>query len=427
MNKADSELMASSMARSGFEEAAGQAGAGVVIFNTCSVREHAEGRALARIRSARSASRAGDVVVAVAGCMAQRLGDRLLEGGLADVVVGPYQSPDIGPIIEDYLNKRGGRLFLSQKSEDFRNRIDPGPLPREGVQPWHRWISIAHGCGNRCAYCVVPDVRGPLISFPSGDILSYIARCASSGIREITLLGQNVNQYGSDSGDMPFHRLLEKAARVPGLLKINFLTSHPADFSAEITAVMRDFGNISRAVHLPLQSGSDRVLASMNRRYTLAHYLGVVENIHSELEDCSLSTDLIVGFPGETAADYALTLKAVRDIRFDEAFMYAYSPREGTPAYRMEESISREEKGERLQELIALQRSISLEKLRSRLNRTERLMVEGRSKKSAHEVMGKTFLNHPAVTPGGPEDVGRTVNITVKEVRGSTLYGERIA
>lgn len=426
MNKGDSELMAHSMKAHGFEEADSEANADIVIFNTCSVRQHAEERALARIGAAVSRKKKHGAV-AVAGCMAQRLGNTLIEKYGADIVIGPYRSPAAGAILAGYLFGGGTALHLSQETGDLESRIHDSLAREKDALPWHKWITITHGCENFCAYCIVPHVRGGLVSFPSESILRYARICVHEGIKEITLLGQNVNQYGMDSGDIPFSRLLGRIAEIDGLLRVNFLTSHPKDFTADIIEVVRDHDIISRALHLPLQSGSDPVLARMNRQYTFSQYMALVERIEHTLSSYSISTDLIVGFPGETADDFERTLSAVRAIRFDEAYMYAYSPREGTAAYDMEETLSREEKLDRLQCLIDTQREISLQKLHARLHHTESVIIESMSKKSDTEMMGKTFLNHPIVTPGTNDDIGKKFSITVTAVKGSTLYGEKIA
>jgi tRNA-2-methylthio-N6-dimethylallyladenosine synthase len=423
MNKGDSALMAASLEREGFSPAEREDDADVVIFNTCSVRAHAEERALARIREAKAHARRGRVV-AVAGCMAQRLGERMVADGMADIAMGPYRSPDAGRIIAGFLMDGGGSLHLSQARADLATRVDAECATRN-VHPWHRWVTITHGCENFCAYCIVPYVRGPLVSFPSGDIIRSIGRAAEGGTTEITLLGQNVNQYGQDSGDVPFHELLSRAARIPGIVRVNFLTSHPKDFTPEIARTIAAHENISRAIHLPLQSGSDRVLALMNRKYTLDHYMRVVESIRAALPDHALSTDLIAGFPGETGDDFRATLDAMNAVRFDEAFMYAYSPREGTGAFSLPETIAREEKLERLRYIIDLQREISRGRLAARVSLTERVLVEAISRKSPDEVIGRSFLNHPVVLPGRPEDIGRMVRVVIRGVRGSTLHGER--
>ncbi|HSV97517.1 MAG TPA: tRNA (N6-isopentenyl adenosine(37)-C2)-methylthiotransferase MiaB [Spirochaetota bacterium] len=424
MNKGDSDLMALSLETAGYERTESEDSADVLVFNTCSVRSHAEARAIARIRSAR---RNKNSLVVIAGCMAQRLGESLITDATADLVVGPYQSPKIGDIIAGRLEGRGARAFLSQAAEDFAGRMHPSAALGRDKRSFHKWVTITHGCENFCSYCIVPYVRGRLISFPSEAIVRHAQRCVAGGATEITLLGQNVNQYGMDSGDIPFHRLLERVAGVPGVLRVNFLTSHPMDFHDDIVRVVADHGNITRSIHLPLQSGSDRILVLMNRRYTMTRYNDIIEHLHKTLPDHAVSTDLIVGFPGETEKDYELTLDAVRRIRFDEAFMYAYSPREGTPSFALKEELGRAQKIERLKRLIEIQRAISREKLLARINRSEELIVEGRSRRSPGEYRGRTYLNHPAVLPGGPGDVGRKIRIVIKDVRGSTLYGERSA
>ncbi len=427
MNKNDSELMALSLEKNGFRAAEDGRVADITIYNTCSVREHAENRVLSRIRSRRTKLRDGGGIIVVAGCMAQRMGTELIENGIADMIIGPYQSPGIGELLLRHMEDRKARAFTSQDVRDFSGRINHD-LCRVGATPsWHKWVTITHGCENFCSYCIVPFVRGRLISFPSKQILEYIGALAGVGIREITLLGQNVNQYGSDSGDIPFYRLLEASAGINGIERINFLTSHPRDFSDDIIRVIRDCPAISRSIHLPLQSGSDRILKLMNRGYTMADYMKIVEKIKGLLASSSLSTDLIVGFPGESEEEFLSTIGAIGSIRFEEAFMYAYSPRQGTPAFSLEESITREEKSGRLAKLIEVQRGISKQKLAERIDSVEDVIIEGLSKKSPDRVMGKTFLNHVVITPGAPEDIGKKVKIRIDGVLGSTLQGTRIA
>ncbi len=427
MNKNDSELMAYSLREHGFMPSEGPGDADIAVFNTCSVRDHAENRVISRIRSHRKTIRDRGGIIVVAGCMAQRIGMELTADGTADMAIGPYQSPDIGRLVALHLADRGRRLFLSQEEADFSDRINPGLARTDGFPEWHRWVTITHGCENYCSYCIVPFVRGKLISFPSGRILDYIRLLAGTGAREITLLGQNVNQYGTDSGDVPFYRLLESAALVPGIERVNFITSHPKDFTGDILRVIGDHPNISRSIHLPLQSGSDRILARMNRGYTMKDYLAIIDSMAALLPDHAVSTDLIVGFPGESGDEFNDTLKAVETIRFDDAFTYAYSPREGTPAFPLAETLSRDEKIARLERLIALQRGISRQKLRNRIDREEETIIEGFSKKSADSVMGRTYLNHNVVLPGSREDIGKKIRIKISGVSGATLRGTRIA
>jgi len=426
MNKSDSDLMAVSLREQGYHEAESSDVADVVIYNTCSVRQHAEDRVTARISSNRHQIRKRGGTIVIAGCMAQRRGQELLDSKLADLVIGPYQSPRIGEILEGSSGSNKEVLYISQSEEDFQERLHPDILSARQGHSWHQWVTITHGCENFCAYCIVPYVRGKLISVASADILKHIQKLAAEGIREITLLGQNVNQYGQDRDDLPFYRLLASAAETKGLERVNFLTSHPKDFSEDIARVIADFPNISRNIHLPLQSGSDTVLKKMNRQYSMDHYYRHIESLAAHLDVFSVSTDLIVGFPGETEKDFEDTLKAVSTIRYDEAFMYAYSPRSGTPAAQLEETLPQEEKITRLNTLINLQRNISVEKLEARVNTIEIMIPEKISKHSAGEVMGRTFLNHPAVIPGTEKDIGRAVKVQVTGVNGSTLLAHKI-
>jgi len=426
MNVGDSELIRLSMKKNGFIEAGNPDDADIYIYNTCSVRDNAEKRALARISTAKGIGTLKKRLIVVAGCMAQRLGDELVKKKIANIVIGPYQSPLLGEILCEFLRSRKNRLFISQDKDNFAERLTPELLENRDVEPWHKWVTITHGCENFCAYCIVPYVRGRLISFPSGRILKFIKALADSGVIEVTILGQNVNQYGQDSGDIPFHALLEKTASVKGLKRISFMTSHPMDFTEETIHVINGSSNISRSIHLPMQSGSDRILGAMNRKYTKAHYYSIIEKIDKIIPDYAISTDLITGFPGETPAEFNETLKAVKEIKFDEAFMFSYSPRAGTPAYLLKETISEKEKASRLHELISVQREISLEKLKKRVNNREKVIADKISKKSDNEVAGKSFLNHPVVFSGDKNDIGRETIVEISEVRGSTLFGTKI-
>jgi len=425
MNKNDSEFMELSLKEEGFVPGVSAEDSDIVIFNTCSVRQHAEDRVLARIYSVKKKIHDRNGLVIIAGCMAQRLGKDLITEGASDMVIGPYQSPDIGRLVRMRTGS-GDSLFISQDRADFHERINIRLAAQKDALPWRRWVTVTHGCENFCSYCIVPHVRGKLISFPSDSIIPYMKALALSGVTEVTLLGQNVNQYGTDCGDVPFYKLLEQTASIPGFLRINFLTSHPMDFSGDIIRVIAGHENISRSIHLPLQSGSDRILGLMNRKYTRGHYMDIIDAIDRLLDDYSITTDLIVGFPGEKPEDYNETLSAVKQIRFDDAFMYAYSPREGTPAAELTEDLTRKEKIDRLQGLITIQKAISREKLAARTGGIETVIIERLSKKSGEKVMGKTGLNHPVVCGGSPGDIGRLVRVRIDGVSGSTLTGARI-
>jgi tRNA-2-methylthio-N6-dimethylallyladenosine synthase len=427
MNVSDSQLIRLSMLKNNFKEVSNPKDAYIRIFNTCSIRDHAEKRAIGKIRTVKGTGKKKSKFVVVAGCMAQCLGKELIERTGADIIIGPYQAPNIGDIISDISSSKSDRLYISQDKSDFADRLPHEFINTKDDDPWHKLVTITHGCENFCAYCIVPLTRGKLISFNSDKILKFIKGLTESGVIEITLLGQNVNQYGKDSGDIPFYKLLEKISSINGLAKINFLTSHPMDFTEDIIRVINDSKNISRGIHLPVQSGSDNILKAMNRKYTSAHYYSIIEKINKILPDYAVSTDFIVGFPGETEDDFNMTMSLVNNVKFDEAFMFAFSPREGTPAYLLEDSVAENEKQSRLAELISVQRKISVEKLKRRLNKQEIVIADKISKKSNSEVAGRTFLNHPIVFMGDNNDIGKEKIIEVDEVKGSTLFGQKIS
>ncbi len=426
MNKSDSELMQLSMNSEGFIEVSDKNSADIIIYNTCSVRKNAEDRAYSNIRESKAHMRKKKGIVVASGCMAQRIGQKFLDDKIADLVLGPYSNGRVGTIVKNYIQGEKQRLFISQLKEEFTERLNPGLISSKETSPWHKWITITHGCENFCTYCIVPYVRGPLISFSSESIIDYVKRSAENGVFEITLLGQNVNQYGQDNGDVEFHKLLEQTAGINGIQKINFLTSHPKDFNHSIVDVIQAHDNIANSIHLPLQSGSDFILNKMNRKYSVDHYMEIVDKIKSTLKHYFISTDIIVGFPGESEKDFLDTLDIVKKVKYDEIFTYAYSPRLGTTASSLENQIPEKEKQNRLAELIKINREIAQIKLKSFEGMNERIIIERVSKKDDNKVMGRTFLNHPAVIDGNKNDIGKIFNIKIKELNGATFIAEKI-
>ena len=427
MNQNDSELISLSLTEKGMTSSDSLDDANIIIYNTCSVRENAEKRVIAKIKNKKKTIKDNKGIIIVTGCMAQRIGEKLIKEKLADLVIGPYQSPHISDILDIYLKSNKENIFLSQEMEDFSGRINTRLSEHKNKTPWHRWVTITHGCENNCTYCIVPSVRGKLISIPSPTIIDYIKILTHNGVKEVTLLGQNVNQYGQDNDDIKFPKLLEEIAQIDGLVRINFLTSHPKDFSEDIIKVIRDNPNISRSIHLPMQSGSNKTLKRMNRQYTIENYLSFIELLNKHLNDYAISTDLIVGFPGETEEDYQETIEIVKRIKFDEAFMYAYSPREGTPAFKLKESLTEKIKQERLQNLIDVQREIAHNKLKKRIGTIEDIIVEKVSKKSSSQIYARSFLNHSIVLPGNSDEVGKLMRIKIESISGSTLQATRVA
>ncbi|MDA3899544.1 MAG: tRNA (N6-isopentenyl adenosine(37)-C2)-methylthiotransferase MiaB [Spirochaetes bacterium] len=423
MNKNDSDLIAASLEKEGLT-ATTMLKADIVVFNTCSVRKHAEDRAVARLREAKAHKRKHGLVIA-AGCLSQHIGSKLLADGICDIAVGPYESPNLKSIISCFLNDSTRNLFVSTERSDFAGRLHPSLSERPEKEFWHKYVTITHGCENFCTYCIVPYVRGPLISFKSQDIIDYIITLPAQGIFEVTLLGQNVNQYGQDTGDISFPELLNAVSAIPGIEKINFLTSHPKDFNPEIISQITNNSKIARSIHLPLQSGSDAILKRMNRGYTVSHYSSLIDTIRKS-GDIAITTDIIVGFPGETEAQHRESLQLIREIGYDDAFMYKYSPRTGTVSAEYEEQIPTDVKNGRLEELIAMQREITVAKLHEQIGRHEKIVVERVSRKSDNEVSGNTFSNRQAVLVGDKSDIGKIFTIEIEKVNGATLFGKKI-
>lgn len=423
MNKSDSALIRTKLESSGYVIAPIET-ASIVIFNTCAVRDNAERRAIARITEAKSFAKQRKQIIITAGCVAQYHGEDLIKRKLAHIAIGPYEFPRIVDIIEEYKRDKKS-LYVSQQREDFQERILPLLPVIDKEKPWQQWVTITHGCENFCTYCIVPYVRGPLHSFSSDIILDYLMRMADKGVTEIMLLGQNVNQYGQDSNDIPFYSLLEKCAKITAFKKIGFLTSHPKDFPDSLIKVIRDYDNIAKSVHLPLQSGSDRILKAMNRQYTLSHYMHIVDML-KKTNNVSLSTDLIVGFPGETNEDFEATIKAVQTIQYDEAFMYAYSPRSGTPSADFPEQVENITKKNRLSELISLQRVITLNRLLTQVGSETTVIPESRSKKNDKDLAGRSMHNHPVIFEAPTSLIGHQVSVRIEKVIGATLKGQLI-
>ncbi|MFW6181241.1 MAG: tRNA (N6-isopentenyl adenosine(37)-C2)-methylthiotransferase MiaB [Spirochaetota bacterium] len=417
MNKSDSLDMALALEEAGFSRAPGAGQADVVVLNTCSVRQHAVDRIAGRLGYYRSLKARRDLVLVLAGCMAQEQGEeaaaRFPE---IDVVAGTWHRLDLPLLLQRFFGT--GERVRSTGMDRF-SFSSYGGRRAEG----HRaWVPIISGCSNFCAYCIVPHVRGPEVSRPSAEIRREAERLAEQGVREITLLGQNVNAYGRDSGDVRFAGLLELLHEVEGIQWIRFLTSHPADFDRDTLARLAGLPRVCRHLHLPLQSGSDRILRLMNRRHDMAHYRRVAGAVRELLPEASLTTDLLVGFPGETEEDFSLTLEAVRELRFDEAFTYQYSPRPFTAAGPVS-GDERRAASHRLSRLIDLQRSVTAARTREEVGRTRTAVVERPSRRDPSAQLCRTEQNRMVVVPTGAPP-GSFLQVLLTGVRGNTLLGE---
>lgn len=431
MNVADSEVVASLLFSAGYEllkDDADDESADAVVINTCSIRENAEQKIYGRIARWKALARkqGRKILIAVIGCMAERLKQRLIADYGVDVVAGP----------DSYLSLP--ELFDSARAGIPAMNVDlsltqtyAGVMPRRlAGNRISGFISIMRGCNNFCSYCIVPYTRGRERSRDPQSILAELEDLRQKGFREATLLGQNVNSYHYDDGQgrvIGFPQLLAMVAEAAPDMRIRFTTSHPKDMSDDTLHVMASHPNIARHIHLPVQSGSDSVLKSMNRKYTRQWYLDRVAAIRRILPDAGLSTDLFTGFHNESEEDFQLTLSLMREARFDSAFMFKYSERPGTFASQhLPDNVPEEVKIERLNRMIALQNELSLTSNRADIGKRFVVLVEGPSKRDAEEYFGRTTQNKVVIFPRGNARPGDLVEVEVEEASSATLRGHRV-
>lgn len=426
MNVGDSEILVSIMQDEGYRYTEDIAQADVILVNTCSIRDNAEQRIWGRLREFHRYKRARKgLVVGIVGCMAERLREELFEREtVVDVVAGPDSYRELPRLVAAAAaGGHGVNVQLSQ--EETYGDIRPVRLDRNGVSAF---ISIMRGCNNFCSYCVVPYTRGRERSRDPQTILREAQELFSAGYREVTLLGQNVNSYRWKEGTaeaVDFPALVERVAGISPLLRVRFATSHPKDLSDRLIEVMASYPNICRAVHLPAQSGSDRMLAAMNRKYTRAWYLERVAAIRRRMPDCAVTTDLIAGFCGETAEDHAQTLSLMREVGYDSAYMFKYSQRPGTLASRtMTDDVSEEVKTARLNEVIALQNELSTASNERDMGNVFEVLVEGLSRRSSEQLCGRTSQNKMVVFDRTGETApGDYVRVRITGCTSATLFG----
>jgi tRNA-2-methylthio-N6-dimethylallyladenosine synthase len=420
MNKAESGALEKQLIDSGWDLAADSADADLVILNTCSVRKTAENRIYGRIGFYKHLKTLKNFKLAVIGCMSERLKDQLFkERSEIDILIGSFQKHRLVDIIDEAIET--DRRFLLTEQEDFRF------APQYSHMGFKAYVPIMHGCDNYCTYCVVPYVRGREVSRDPAGILKEINTLEDQKVREITLLGQNVNSYRYEAreGVLDFPALLELiVVRVANIKWVRFLTSHPKDLSGELIRVIRDNPALCRHIHLPVQHGSNRILRAMGRGYTRERYLLLVEEIKSSITDVALTTDILIGFPGEEMEDFEQTIDLMETVRFDDAFMYRYNPREGTKAYEMGDTVPEEKKIERLSQIIELQREISRQKRKERLGRSILTLAESRSKKSNEQLLGRTEWDEMVVFPGRFDKIGSLVEVELVSLNGTTFVGE---
>ena len=419
MNVADSEVVASIMQMAGYEVTEVMEEADAVFLNTCSVRDNAEQKILSRLEFLQSQKRRHPLIIGVLGCMAERVKDDLMERHGADLVCGPdaYLSlPDLVAQVE--LGHKAINVELSA-TETYRDVV-PQRLHTNHIGGF---VSIMRGCNNFCHYCIVPYTRGRERSRDVESILREVCDLRDRGFKEVTLLGQNVNSYSA--GGILFPDLLRLVARAVPEMRLRFTTSHPKDMSDETLRVIAEEPNVCRHIHLPVQSGSDAVLARMNRRYTRAWYLDRVAAIRRIVPDCGLSTDIFVGYCGETEEDHQLSLSLMREVGYDSAFMFKYSERPGTYASKhLPDDVPEAVKVRRLNELIALQNQLSAEAARRCEGKTYEVLIEGTSKRSRDQLFGRTEQNRVMVFDRGHHHIGERVMVRVTSSSSATLKGE---
>ncbi len=423
MNRAESAAYELILVERRWSPAADPDEADLVLINTCSVRATAETRALGRIAHYAAKRKRRNFTLLVVGCMAERLHDQLSAAeSPVDYVLGTSERARFPAILEALEN---GRPY-----------VDDGEKPVFSFASSHlesgsfrSFVPIMHGCNNFCTYCIVPYVRGRELSRQPSSIMAEIDILEEQGVREITLLGQNVNSYRWDdeAGVIDFPDILAAVAeRAKTIRWIRFLSSHPKDFSPRLIAVMRDHRNLCRHIHLCVQHGSDRVLNAMNRRYTRDDYLRLVDNIRTALPDVSLSTDILIGFPGETEDDVDQTLDLMKRVRFLYAYMYHYNPREGTAAYSLPDRIPDAIKKERLARVIALQTAHTKEAMKERLGQRAEVLVETYSRKNSAELLARTERDEMVVFPGKPELLGSFTTVDLLALRGNTFRAKEV-
>ena len=417
MNAHDSERIKGMLEELGIGEAPSQEEADVLVFNTCTIREKPDTKFAAHLGQALAQKRANpDTVIAVGGCYAEAQRERIFElYPYVDVAFGPGSIPHLA----DWIGLGGQGVARGAFGLEERNFA--GELPMRRERPFQAWVQISMGCNSKCAYCIVPSVRGREQSRRPGEVVAEVTRLARDGVREITLLGQNVNSYGRDVGSS-FDELLRACDGVEGIERIRFTSPHPKDFRAPVIAAMAECAAVCEHAHLPLQSGSTRVLKAMRRTYSRERYLRLVGELRPAIPDLALTTDLIVGFPGETEEDFRETLEVVEEVGFDGAFTFVFSPRRGTEAATMPDQVPDEVKAERIERLIELCQRVAGERNATRVGGVEQVLVEGPSRTDPSLLRGRTRRN-TTVNFAGNAQPGELVDVQIEGATSTTLRG----
>ena len=421
MNVNDTEIVQGVMNDRGYAMTDKPELADVILLNTCAIRDNAEKKIHERLNHLKYyKKRKKELVVGILGCMAERLRETLLEKELVDLVVGPDEYRSVPELISKaYSGERGIAVKLS-RVETYDDIL---PFRTEGISAW---VSIMRGCDKFCTYCVVPFTRGRERSRAFASIVDEAKSLFDQGFKEITLLGQNVNSYRDEQSGHNFAELLDACAKAVPEMRIRYTTSHPQDMSDQLIETMAMHANICKYIHLPVQSGSNRILSLMNRTHPVEHYYERIEMIKKLMPDCALSTDIITGFPTETEEDHEATMELMRKVRYDGAYMFKYSPRERTKAWKMGDDIPDEVKVRRLNEIINQQNVIAREINQTLIGKTEHILVEGPSKKNPMEWQGRTDSNKVAIFPQNehaPYVIGDIIPVIIEKASSATLFG----
>jgi len=418
MNVHDSERLAGLLEQAGYTRATDEQASDVVVFNTCAVRENADNRLYGNLGQLAPAKRANpDMQIAVGGCLAQKDRSEILRRApWVDVVFGTHNIGSLPALLERARHNNEAQVEILEALEVF-----PSTLPTRRESPYAAWVSISVGCNNTCTFCIVPSLRGTEKDRRPGDVLAEVQALVADGVIEITLLGQNVNSYGVEFGDrLAFGKLLRACGGIEGLERVRFTSPHPKDFTDDVIAAMAETANVMHSLHMPMQSGSDPVLKAMRRSYRRDRYLGIIGRVRAAMPDAAITTDIIVGFPGETDDDFEQTLDVVRRARFSGAFTFQYSQRPGTPAAALDGQVPKALVQERYERLLAIQEEISWSENKRQLGRVIDVLVaegEGRKDGATHRISGRAPDNrlvHFTVPPG--EDAPRPGDIATVEV-----------
>ena len=428
MNVADAEVLAGHLTKMGYNEAVAEADADIILLVTCCVREHAESRVYGKLGELyRLKQQNPSLILGISGCMPQQedvARTLSVKFPYLDLIFGTHNLPEFPRLLEQALASGEPVLEVVAATHEVAEN-----LPRLRQDSLKSWVTIMYGCNNYCSYCIVPYVRGPERSRQPEAVVAEIAELAQQGCREITLLGQNVNSYGRDlvpAYATDFADILYEVARVPGIERVRFMTSHPRDFSDKLIAVAASARTVCEHFHLPVQSGSNSVLARMNRGYTRETYLALIRRLRTAIPGAAVTTDIIVGFPGETEEDYQDTLSLLSEVAFDSVFAFAYSARSGTPAAKVDEHLSSVEKNMRLRRLIETANVMALTRNRQLADHIVEVLIEGPSKTNPARLTGRTRTNKLVHVDSDERLIGKLVDVKIRKVQTFSMLGEQV-